>query len=904
MRRFPLALILMVAMVPALVLTSSTASAATVANITVASSPAPTATDATLTWAAYTGAEKYRIFWSTSSSGMSGRCEPNCTVIVPDNEAEPSISLQEALAAEGQVVTPGQTYFVKVSAINSSGKTITGWQSTPATVDLVGEPETPPEPETIPATVQNIRADAVTGTDATILWDRVPTAVRYRVFWSTSASGMSGRCEPNCTKVVPDDLEAPGVSFADTLAAEGQVVTPGQTYFVKVSAINSSGKTITGWQSTPATVDLDGEPETPPEPETIPATVQNIRADAVTGTDATILWDRVPTAVQYRVFWSTSASGMSGRCEPNCTKVVPDDLEAPGVSLADTLGAEDQVVTSGQTYFIKVSAINSSGKTITGWQSTPAMVDLDGDPLIDTVALGIARIGNNFKASGTATAGLPGRLFALQYKSGSSWVQVPGTSKIEAGPDGELSWTSPVNGSKSYRIAGDAVDPTPGVVYSPTVPFTPGPSTLGTNVIYATTDSGGTPTKKGVDYTGTATLVSGETVTEPLDLETIAVRGNSSAKKDKKPYKLKFESKQKPFGMKNDKTWILLANYQDRTLVRSKVAWDLGEELGGLEWNPDSVFTELFLNGKYLGSYQLVQSIKIDNKRVDVDEITGQILEWDPHWKDGDGTFGFTSFSGQDVSFKDPDEYKQLEPGDDGYPGPDPEGLSDAKRAALKTKVNNFEKVLYGSDKKRSWSGTTNDTYAPGDPNDWTTYLDMDSAVDYYLAQEFTKDQDADMYRSNFFYTDNVDPASSDKFFMGPLWDFDRSAGAVTGGSTSIASTSGWWVRGTGSPAHNTNKIHWYTRLIKDPRFLDALEARWAEKRSVFQAVGATGVDGIVSSIGGSPTLGAKVAANDLAVWGRGGSRYSFHTSSYAKEIAWVKNWYTKRYQWMDSQLD
>ncbi len=784
MRRFSLALVAMLVMGPALVLTSGPASAATVANVAVASSPAPTATDATLTWKAFSGAVKYRIFWSTSSSGMSGACEPNCTVITPASDVSPSITLHDALDAVGQVVTPSQTYYVKVSAINSSGKTITGWQSTPTKVALAGGSPPPPDPETIPATVQNIRAESVTGTDAAVLWDRVPTAVRYRVFWSTSASGMSGSCEPNCTKVSPSDLNAPSVSLADTLAAEGQVVT------------------------------------------------------------------------------------------------------------------------SGQTYFIKVSAINSSGKTITGWQSTPAMVDLDGDPLIDTVALGIARIGNNFKASGTATAGLPGRLFALQYKSGSSWVQVPGTNKIEAGSNGELSWTSPVNGSKSYRIAGDAVDPTPGAVYSPTVPFTPGPSTLGTNVIYATTDSGGTPTKKGVDYTGTATLVSGETASAPLDLETIAVRGNSSASKDKKPYKLKFESKQKPFGMKSDKTWILLANYQDRTLVRSKVAWDVGKQLSGLKWNPDSVFTELFLNGKYLGSYQLVQSIKIDSNRVNVNKTTGQILEWDPHWKDGDGTFGFTSFSGQDVSFKDPDEYKQLEPGDDGYPGADPEGLSDAKRAALKIKVNNFEKVLYGSDKKRSWSGTTNNTYAPGDPNDWTTYLDLSSAVDYYLAREFTKDQDADMYRSNFFYTNNIDPASSDKFFMGPIWDFDRSAGAVTGGSTSIASTSGWWMRGTGSPAHNTNKIHWYTRLIKDPRFMAALEARWAEKRSVFQAVGATGVDGIVSSIGGSPALGAKVAANDLAVWGRGGSRYAFHTSSYSKEITWVKSWYTNRYKWMDGQLD
>ena len=96
------------------------------------------------------------------------------------------------------------------------------------------------------------------------------------------------------------------------------------------------------------------------------------------------------------------------------------------------------------------------------------------------------------------------------------------------------------------------------------------------------------------------------------------MRGNSSADKAKKPYKLKFEDKQKPFGMKSDKTWILLANYGDWTLVRSMVAWDLGGMLEGLKWTPASTFAELFINGKYLGSYQLTESIKIDKNRVNV----------------------------------------------------------------------------------------------------------------------------------------------------------------------------------------------------------------------------------------------------------------------------------------------
>ena len=57
----------------------------------------------------------------------------------------------------------------------------------------------------------------------------------------------------------------------------------------------------------------------------------------------------------------------------------------------------------------------------------------------------------------------------------------------------------------------------------------------------------------------------------------------------------------------------------------------------------------------------------------------------------------------------------------------------------MKSRILAFEKVLYGSDFD--------------DPEDgWTKYLDIDSAVDYYLAKEFTKENDSDFYRSKFFY--------------------------------------------------------------------------------------------------------------------------------------------------------
>lgn len=520
----------------------------------------------------------------------------------------------------------------------------------------------------------------------------------------------------------------------------------------------------------------------------------------------------------------------------------------------------------------------------------------------DVVSLVVSRrdgSATNRVAQGIASPAIEGRLYALQYLSGSTWLQIG--PKVAATANGTVRIPFTQSGSLSYRLIGDSVDGS-AQAKSRTVALTSTPSSLGTRVVYVNTDSGSTPTTKGVDYTATAVLDDASLVDDDvlLDVETIAVRGNSSADKPKKPYKLKFEEKQKPFGMKSDKTWILLANYQDRTLIRSRIAFELGRRQDGLEWTPNEVFAELYLNGKYLGSYQLIQSIKVDKNRVPFDSLNtscsipaglsdckfaAQVMEHDPHWVD-DETYGFVGPSGMNYEYKDPDEYKT---NDDG--SPDLESLTDQRLAMMKQKILNFEKVLYS----RDWSKINSAPVAAQD--DWMTYLDLDSAVDYILTREFTKDNDADFYRSNFFYTKNYDPASPAKFFVGPIWDFDRSAGAHDPSSTGIHLPTGWWTNGSGSDNHDTNEIHWFTRIWKDPRFVDAVKIRWAAKRAEYKDVALTRVDAAVASVG------ANVAANDRAVWGSSGSRYAAKASTYAGEVSWVKQWYKDRYNWMDAQL-
>ena len=136
------------------------------------------------------------------------------------------------------------------------------------------------------------------------------------------------------------------------------------------------------------------------------------------------------------------------------------------------------------------------------------------------------------------------------------------------------------------------------------------------------------------------------------------------------------------------------------------------------------------MNGDYKGSYQLSESIKIDKNRINIDKKKGIVVEIDKHYEE-DGIPGFFGDHQIPYAMKDPDERKKGKEDD--------EGITDDKIAGFKSRILAFEKVLYGKDFK--------------DPkNGWTKYLDLDSAVDYYLVKEFSKENDGDFYRSNFFY--------------------------------------------------------------------------------------------------------------------------------------------------------
>jgi hypothetical protein len=89
--------------------------------------------------------------------------------------------------------------------------------------------------------------------------------------------------------------------------------------------------------------------------------------------------------------------------------------------------------------------------------------------------------------------------------------------------------------------------------------------------------------------------------------------------------------------------------------------------------------------------------------------------------------------------------------------------------------------------------------------------------------------------------------------------------------------------------------------MFKDPAFLTAVKARWDVIQGELQKVSTTDVPNDIAAVG----IGA---TNDRNRWASEPKRFLPHTfngqTGLAGEQAFVKDWYAKRYNWMNSQLE
>ena len=324
-------------------------------------------------------------------------------------------------------------------------------------------------------------------------------------------------------------------------------------------------------------------------------------------------------------------------------------------------------------------------------------------------------------------------------------------------------------------------------------------------------------------------------------------RGNSTWYfHPKKAYQMKFGEKTELFGMPKDKKWILLAEHSDKTLIRNKIAFEMGY-LSDLDWTPQSVFSEVFVNNKYNGTYNVTQKVEESSNRVNLGD-TGYLLEIDQLDRmEPDDVFFYTSeFL---INIKEPEvAYESYE------------------YNYVKNLINEFETVLKGSQFKDYTNG-------------YAKYIDVDSFIDWYLISEITKNVDSKDYSSIFL---NVIPGG--KIKMGPLWDFDLAFGNVNYADSQFP--EGFWV-----------KDHkWYARLFQDPVFVAKVKYRFLYFKNN-QNVILNKMDYYANYL----KYAQKENDDRWDVIGNYAWPNPVVYNTYEEEVAHLKNWYIKRMNWLDT---
>ena len=86
--------------------------------------------------------------------------------------------------------------------------------------------------------------------------------------------------------------------------------------------------------------------------------------------------------------------------------------------------------------------------------------------------------------------------------------------------------------------------------------------------------------------------------------------------------------------MDKAKTWLLIANRQDTSMLRNKAVYDHANAMG--EWAPDGRWVDVWIDGSYQGCYLLCEKVQVGTNRVELEQEDGILAEADNIYYIGD----------------------------------------------------------------------------------------------------------------------------------------------------------------------------------------------------------------------------------------------------------------------------
>lgn len=189
----------------------------------------------------------------------------------------------------------------------------------------------------------------------------------------------------------------------------------------------------------------------------------------------------------------------------------------------------------------------------------------------------------------------------------------------------------------------------------------------------------------------------------------------------------------------------------------------------------------------------------------------------------------------------------------------------------------------------------------------YAQYIDVDSFVNAYIAQEVTKHIDFAQFSDRYFVREG-------RLYAGPLWDLDLSMGNASekrmadpqyslyhnseNGDGSGDSASGFWAQ-----------RDWYAYLCRDEAFMRRVAERWREVYAITEnlvkdnELGKNRIDEIAARC--APAIGRNY--DEASCWSLGKKYSDLETwtpfAAYEDAIEHLRDWLGRRIAWLDAQF-
>ena len=371
---------------------------------------------------------------------------------------------------------------------------------------------------------------------------------------------------------------------------------------------------------------------------------------------------------------------------------------------------------------------------------------------------------------------------------------------------------------------------------------------------------------------GIITIIGDSGTSVLMDSLQIRGRGNGSWTFEKKPYKIKLNSKRRLCGLPaKAKKWTLINNCQDKTLIRNLVSFEMCRKMD-FDYTPAGTPVDVILNGEYKGNYQLCDHIDVRKNRVDITEMTtkdngqpnirggylveivGKALSEPVHFVSG--------------KFNTPVKVRY----------PEEDSITMAQTTYIENIYNTMESRIF-------FSNPTSET--TGIPS----VIDVESFLKRFIVSEVTANIDA-------YYSVYLTKDRDKKFYWGPMWDFDH---AFDNDSRCYPSNN---INGYLCLSEKCSSVVGMKDIVRRviEVYADSLRQMWSKARLV---------DGFTSEyfdayIDSMATIMDKTQDLNFKRWDMLNAWLPFTTGirgSYQGEIDFLKTTIAERLEWMDNRI-